>query len=74
MTNPDNPALLPRLKAIETAARTLRLSILHTDARNAPEIEVAFAAMAQNKVEALIVPVDQVFIAQWRQIAERQTS
>ncbi len=70
MTNPDNPALLPRLKAIESAARTLRLAVLHADARNASEIEVAFATLAQKKVEALIVPVDQVYIAQWRQIAE----
>ena len=59
-----------RLKAIEAAAKKLRLSILHMEARNALQIEVAVATMAQNKVEAMIVPVDQVFIAQWRQIAE----
>lgn len=70
LTNPDNAALAGRLKVIQDAAQSIGVATLATEARNAKEIGDAFALMALKKAEALIVPVDPVFILQWRLIAE----
>ena len=70
LTNPDNPALAARLKVIQDAAQSIGVATLSVEARNAKEIGDAFALMALKKAEAVIVPVDPVFINEWRLIAD----
>jgi putative ABC transport system substrate-binding protein len=70
LTNPDNPALATRLKVIQDAAKSIGVATLSVEARNAKEIGDAFALMALRKAEAVIVPVDPVFINEWRLLAD----
>ena len=70
LTNPDNAALATRLKVIQGAAQSIGVATLPTEARDAKEIGDAFALMALKKAEAVIVPLDPVFILQWRLIAD----
>ncbi len=70
LINPDNSALAARLKSIQDAAQSIRVTVFSVEARSASEINAAFAAMAARKAEAVIVPTDPIFILQWRLIAE----
>ena len=70
LTNPDNPALATRLKVIQDAAQSIKVTTLTAQARNPKEIGDAFAAMALKKAQAVIVPVDPVFLQHWRLIAD----
>ena len=58
ITNPDNPALTPQVKAMEVAARTLGVDIHLLALRKAGELDSVFAAMVQTRVGALVVLPD----------------
>ena len=53
--NPTVPTHPPALKATESAAQQLRLRPILVEAKSAEELPGAFAAMARDRVEALLV-------------------
>jgi putative ABC transport system substrate-binding protein len=70
LANPANPATARGLKMVEGAARALRVKLQVLEARERHEIDAAFAAMARERAEALLVLTDPIFYAQRGQIVE----
>ena len=70
LVNSTNPASADYVKSAETIARQSGLKVVTLEARNPGEIERAFAAMTQARVEAVIVAADAFFLGQRRQLAE----
>ena len=68
--NPSNPSNVTYVKNIQSAARTVGVTVLPVEARTAPEIESAFSRMAREKAGALIAAADALFSQQVRQTAE----
>jgi putative ABC transport system substrate-binding protein len=64
--DPDTPSHPPRLKAVEEAARTLRLELQVIGARTRAELESAFSSMARAHSQAVLV-LSSAFV-----LAERQ--
>ena len=71
LQNPANPGNAPQLRAAETAARALGVRLQTLDVRVPQEIDGAFAAMARERADALLILADAIFTNQVRQIAER---
>ena len=63
--NATNPLILDKLRGV---ARSLNVTLLPIEARAPSEIEPAFARMARESAEALILAADSVFLTQRRQI------
>ena len=70
LVNPDSPGGMRNLEDIQAVAQKARVALLRVDARNAQEIEKAFAAAAGWKAEGLLVLRDGALLAQSRRIAE----
>jgi putative ABC transport system substrate-binding protein len=58
LVNPDNPLVEPDLKAVASAAPAIGLQILVVKARNAEELDKAFADLSQQKADAVLVGAD----------------
>ncbi|HYT47185.1 MAG TPA: ABC transporter substrate-binding protein, partial [Burkholderiales bacterium] len=69
LLNPGNPSRAVMLQSVKDAAHRTRIKIVPVDARTPQEIERAFAAMAQQRVQALIVANDGFFLGQARTLA-----
>ena len=61
LANPANASHALRVKEAEVAARKLRLHLEVVEARQASEIESAFAAIARKRAEAILVLADPIF-------------
>jgi putative ABC transport system substrate-binding protein len=59
--NPETPAFVPFLRSVREAARQARLQLVTLEARNAQEVEKAFAAFGNQAVQAVLVAPDAVF-------------
>lgn len=70
LVNPDNAGTAQPLQAMEVAAREMNLALLRFNARGPADLDGAFASMAKEGVDALTVPEDVVFIANFKKIAE----
>jgi putative ABC transport system substrate-binding protein len=70
LANPAGPATARRLKEVESAARALRVKLLVQEARELQEIDAAFAAMARERAEGLLVLTDPMFSAQRERIVD----
>jgi putative ABC transport system substrate-binding protein len=68
--NPVNPAQERSWQAIETAARALKVEVSKYELRAAQEFETAFASMARDRIDALVLPVDTLFTASSRALAD----
>jgi putative ABC transport system substrate-binding protein len=68
--NPDTPSHTPGLQAVEEAGRALRVQLQAVGARTAAEIENAFAAMARERVQAVLVLDSPAFNAARQRVAE----
>jgi len=68
--NPDTETYTSVLNNAQAAAQKVGLSLVPIAARNPREIEEAFAAFAQERVQAVMVAVDAVFFGQRQRIAE----
>ncbi|HQR10081.1 MAG TPA: ABC transporter substrate-binding protein [Casimicrobiaceae bacterium] len=70
LINPLNPSDALILEQVEGAAYNRRLKVATFEASTAGQIDAAFAAMAQAKVEALIVAADAYFDVQRDRIVQ----
>ena len=73
--NPANPGIAFYLEAIETAARTLHVSVGPVvEVRRADELENGFSAIANAHPDALAVLADRSLLAQRKRIVEFATA
>jgi putative ABC transport system substrate-binding protein len=70
LTNPNNPGQRPILLGLQQAARQARKEVISVHARNAQELPAAFAAIAKERADALIVAGDPNLNESRRLIAE----
>ena len=69
LVNPANPAHAATFRNAESASKLSRIAMRPVNAKTAAEIEGAFPAIARERAEALIVPLDPLFIQEARRIA-----
>jgi ABC-type uncharacterized transport system substrate-binding protein len=62
LSNPANPGHARAVSIVKAAARSLGVSLQILEAREPNQFEGAFAAMATDRVEALLVVTDSLFI------------
>jgi len=70
LVNPVNVQTETTLRDVEAAARQAGLQIQVAKASTAREIDAAFAALARDRVDALFVPPDPLFISRRIQIVQ----
>jgi putative tryptophan/tyrosine transport system substrate-binding protein len=70
LSNPADPSFALQAKEVEAAARTLRIRLQHVEARGPEEFDSAFAAMARERAEALLVTGSSTFLAHRSRLAE----
>jgi putative ABC transport system substrate-binding protein len=70
LMNPIGPQAAAQLQEMQEAARRLWLKLHVVNASTERELDAAFAAIAQNKAEALIVATNPLFIGRRERIAE----
>ncbi len=70
LSNPANPAEALAVSIVNEAARSLGVSLLLLEARTPNEFDSAFKAMAKDRVEALLVVQDSMFMLHRVQLAD----
>lgn len=70
LLNPDNPSMGPVLKAVEAAARSLKVQLHQFEVRSPDEFAGAFSAMTKRRAEAVAIIDDAVLIAHAGRIAD----
>jgi putative ABC transport system substrate-binding protein len=70
LLNPENPVRDATLREAERGARALGLQLQSFDARNPQELEGAFARMARDGVDGVVVPIEGLFFNRRTRIAE----
>ena len=70
LQNPHSPTAKSQQRDVEQAARAVDVQIRFWQASTEPELETAFAAMAQNRVPALHVGADAFFAAARDKLAQ----
>jgi putative tryptophan/tyrosine transport system substrate-binding protein len=68
--NPANPIHEPSLKEVEAAARRLKVQLHPKGVSNPEKLQAAFSAMAQERVQALTVPPDGMFLTHQARIID----
>src|SRR6516165_9710116 len=68
--NPDTETYSSVFKGAQDAARKVGLLVVPIEARNPQEIENAFAALAKERVPAVIVASDAIFLGQRQRVAQ----
>ena len=63
LSNPAGPAQPATIRNIQEAARSLGLQLVLAEARGPEEFDAAFAAIARERVGALVVVMDPAYIA-----------
>ena len=61
LTNPSNPTSVLQVRSVETAAKALRLDTRIVRANSDPQIDAAFALLAKNRADALLITADAFF-------------
>lgn len=72
--NPDNPGNAPQLQSAETAGRALGIRLQPLEARTPEDLGPAFAAMARQHAEALVVLADIMLNENRPRIADLATA
>ena len=71
LINPENPQTMgTTLQALRLAAESLKLELPLFEARSPDEFEGAFSAMAKNRVDAVEIADDPMFLGNLRAIAD----
>src|SRR5262249_35824689 len=68
--NPGNPAQAPAVSNVKAAAQSLGVQLRLVEARGPNEFDGAFAAMAKDRVEALLVLTDAMFTLHRARLAD----
>ncbi len=68
--NPTTPSLPPAMKAVDVAGRRLGLQLIKVPAQASEDFDGAFALMARERVEALMVVASPLFVAHRGPLAE----
>jgi putative tryptophan/tyrosine transport system substrate-binding protein len=68
--NVENPGYAPEVREVDAAARSLGINLQHVQARGPEEFDAAFAAMARERAEGLLVGRDSTFLVHRVKIAE----
>jgi putative ABC transport system substrate-binding protein len=61
--NPDNPAMVPIIQAMELTARSLKLGLQQFPVRGPNEFDGAFSAMIKSRVDAVTIIEEPMFQA-----------
>ena len=69
LVNPGNPSHASVRDAVDAAGRAIGVEVVALDARNLEELQRALGHARELRVEAIIVPVDQLFISNKIEIA-----
>jgi putative ABC transport system substrate-binding protein len=70
LSNPADRSFALQMSEVETAARALRIRPYHVEARGPDDFERAFATMARERVDALLVHATSTFLAHRSRLAE----
>ncbi len=70
LSNPANPAHALAINNVKVAARSLRVQLQLVEARGPNEFDGAFAVMAKERVAAVLVLADSVFVFQRARLAD----
>jgi putative ABC transport system substrate-binding protein len=70
LRNPADPGDAPQVTEVEAAARSLGIHLQQVQARRPEEFDSAFAAMARERAEALLVAGGSTFLAHRTRLAE----
>ena len=70
LRNPEQPVHVTKLRQAETTARALGIRLIVVDARGPEEFDTAFATIAGERAEGLIVFADGVFLAHRKRLME----
>jgi putative tryptophan/tyrosine transport system substrate-binding protein len=73
LLNPLPPGAANYRKAVESAAKSLGVILLVVEARGRDEFEAAFAAMAREHIDGVVVQSDPIFFTARKQIVELAT-
>src|SRR5258706_5247196 len=63
LSNPADPSFALQVTEVEAAARTLRMRLQHVEAKGPEEFDSAFAALARERADALLVNGTSTFLA-----------
>jgi putative ABC transport system substrate-binding protein len=70
LANPAEPGFAIQLNEVETAARSLGIRLQHVEVRGPEELDSAFAAMARERAEALLVQGSSTFLVHRARLAD----
>ena len=73
LVKPDNPFFKPAIRALKTGATTLKMHLREFVASGPDELHAAFSAMAQQRIDAVVILEDAVFVTNVRAIADLAT-
>jgi putative tryptophan/tyrosine transport system substrate-binding protein len=68
--NPTTPSLPPAMKAVDAAGQHLGLQLVKVPAQASEDFDGAFAAMARERAEALMVVASPLFVTHRERLAE----
>ena len=71
LANPLSPDAIPEISSVQTGAQSLGLQLAMFNASTASDIEAAFAAIAAQKADALLVGTDPFYVNQRADIVAR---
>ena len=72
LVNPDSPGTAPQLQAMESTVKALNVTLVRFDMRGPADLDGAFAAMSEKKVDAVAVNEGDInIIASVKSIAEQ---
>ena len=63
LVNPDNPAMVPIIQAMEVTARSLKMGLQQFPVRGPNEFDGAFSAMIKSRVDAVTIIEEPMFQA-----------
>jgi putative tryptophan/tyrosine transport system substrate-binding protein len=64
LANPDNPRFADDIKTMQEAAQSMGVAVHVLSARNGTEVDMAFAALAQRRVDGLLVMSDPLVLSE----------
>ncbi len=70
LQNPENPNYAAVLRSTQAAAQKSGIALVPVDAQDPQEIETAFATLARERIEAVMVADDGFFFKQQQRLAE----